>query len=67
MEKNCWNCSHCFYLRKEKHDCYDVNLYLCEDKNEILDEFYVDYGSCKNFSYSENDCPENYYKTKKKL
>lgn len=62
MEKKCcFNCSHCFYLKKEKYDCYDVMLFLCEDKNEVMDEWYVDARVCKNFSYNDG-YPEDYYK-----
>lgn len=52
--KKCWNCENCSYLRKEKHDCYDVMLFLCKEKNEILDEFYVYSGSCKSFNYKDD-------------
>lgn len=59
--KCCWNCSHCFYLKDEKHDCCDVSLYLCENKNQILDEFYVQARGCKMFSYSDDYSPRSYY------
>ena len=66
MEKKCcFECSHCFYFGKEKNDCYDTTLLICEDKNEIMDEFYAISRVCKNFNFNDGHM-EDYRKKQKK-
>lgn len=49
MENNCSICAYCIQFGKKEFDCCDVHLYICESRNEVLDEFHVERKACKEF------------------
>lgn len=51
VKRCCTNCKNLKYWKQEEADCCSYSLYRCkENKREVIDDFHIDYKSCKNFN-----------------